>query len=446
MSIIFSSRTAIKAQLQFTPLIQNLKLPVNIKNAGDGSGRLFIIEQYGLVRIYKNDSLLSKPFLDIRHLIDTSEYEGIWSIAFPRDYKTNRRFFLYYVDTNGYATLARFRTSNNPDSAIANSGVVLFSLPPTGTDDPHLGEMHFGKDGYLYIAINDGSIYNNNTRYAQDGNLFYGKMLRLNINVVGAPYYKVPPDNPFITDPNIRDEIWATGLRNAWRWSFDKKTGNLWIGEVGNSRWEEIDVRTPKQPFGANFGWPCYEGPSAFLTDSCRRKSFYVSPVYVYGHKRGNSGEVLTGGYVYRGLAYPSLYGWYICIDYTTGTVRMLKPKIGGGGLDSLIQDSLPTGIASFGEGENGELYAAGLWNGTVYHIEASGFEPLAAPQSSQMVLSNNEKTGIYPTAVNNNTIFLQTKENYKLFQLFDMSNHEIVTRKLNGATAKMMLTLPELR
>ena len=220
----------------------------------------------------------------------------------------------------------------------------MFSLPPTGTDNPHLGEMHFGKDGYLYISINDGSIYNNNTRYAQDGNLLYGKMLRLNINVAGAPYYSIPPDNPFINNPDVRDEIWAMGLRNAWRWSFDKSTGNLWLTDVGNSRWEEIDVRKPQQVSGVNFGWPCYEGRSPFLTDSCNRKSFYTFPTYAYPHQRGNTAEVLTGGYVYRGSAYPVLNGWYVCIDYTTGTVRMLKPNLSGG-LDSIVQTGLPTGI-----------------------------------------------------------------------------------------------------
>ncbi|CAN5195200.1 hypothetical protein BH11BAC6_BH11BAC6_15660 [soil metagenome] len=243
ISIFYSNSLKAQPQLSFTPLIQGLIKPVEIKNAADKSGRLFIVQQNGIIKIYKNNALVDKPFLDISSMVSFKYLEGMWSVAFSPNYKKDRMFFVLFVDINENTILARFQTSKtNPDSAIVNSGVILISIPRTTVAGPYLGQLQFGKDGYLYISMSDGSFYDKITNYAQDGQLLQGKMLRLNINTIGAPYFSIPPDNPFVTDSLIRDEIWSLGFRNAWRWSFDRGTSNMYIADVGNDTWEELNI------------------------------------------------------------------------------------------------------------------------------------------------------------------------------------------------------------
>lgn len=364
-----------KAQptLFFNPLIQNLTAPVEVRNAGDSSGRLFIVEKGGKVKIYKNGSLLSKPFLDISNLVKTGTNDGLYTIAFAPNYKINRTFFVYYIAKNTIATVARYQTSKtNPDSAIASSGVTLLAVPGKNTGGAHTGDMHFGSDNYLYLTFNDGSFYSSTTAYAQDGQSLLGKMLRINVlNVNTAPYYTIPPDNPFVNDANVLDEIWALGLRNGWRWSFDRSTGDLWIGDVGGDNWEEVNYRTPAQSAGSNYGWPCYEGNDTFHTAGCGSIGNYVFPIVKYQHISATSAEVITGGYVYRGTAFPLLSGYYVCADYTTGTAFEIKAN-GSGVWKVKMQKNVPVGIVGFGEGEDGELYAASLSDGKVYHVQTT--------------------------------------------------------------------------
>ncbi|MEP6847110.1 MAG: PQQ-dependent sugar dehydrogenase [Panacibacter sp.] len=230
------------------------------------------------------------------------EYPGLYCIVFAPDYKTSRFFFVYYVTKDNVTIIARYQTSKtDPDSAVVNSGVILFSIDGKGTGGAHTGDMHFAKDGYLYISFNDGSFYSKTTKFAQDGKSLLGKMLCLKVMVKDSPYYSIPADNPFLNRPDIRNEIWAMGLRNAWRWSFDRRNGNMWIADVGGDKWEEVDVRTPKQPTGVNFGWPCYEGNEVFDTSGCANMKRYVFPLFEYPHINNRSAEVITGGYVYRG-------------------------------------------------------------------------------------------------------------------------------------------------
>jgi len=375
-SLFFSSLAA-QPQLILTPLIQNLDRPIDIRSAGDGSGRLFICEQGGLIKIYKNGALLSKPFLDLRSIVEGDrEYPGLYCIAFAPDYITSRFFFVYYVNEDNFTILARYQTSRtNPDSAIASSGVVLLSIDGRGTGGAHTGDMHFARDGYLYISFNDGSFYGKTTKFAQDGQSLLGKMLRLNVRVQNAPYYSIPADNPFVNNSAVRDEIWALGLRNIWRWSFDRRTSNLWMADVGGDKWEEVNVRTPGQPTGVNFGWPCYEGNAVFDTTGCGSRANYVFPVWEYPHINAASAEVITGGYVYRGAAYPALQGYYICADYTTGNAWKIIRNAGV--INAYLQTGLPTGLVDFGEDENGELYTASLSTGIVYRVQATATETI---------------------------------------------------------------------
>src|SRR5215831_16505525 len=234
--------------LGFNKIISGLTSPVDIKNAGDGSKRLFIVEQSGTVKIYKNSNLLSKPFLDISNLtVYKGTEKGLLSIAFHPKFSINRYFFIYYNNTNGDITLARYRVSKtNADSADPGSGVILFSRPkPGGFGNHNGGTLQFGKDGYLYLSIGDGGSEGDPFHNGQNGQTFYGKMLRLDVDVKEKPYYTIPPDNPFVNDPNILDEIYHLGLRNPWKWSFDRQTGDMWIGDVGQDSLEEVDFRKP---------------------------------------------------------------------------------------------------------------------------------------------------------------------------------------------------------
>ena len=382
--LLMSSHTSItlaQPKLVFTPLITNLDKPIAVRNAADGSGRMFICEQGGLIRIYKNGALQNRPFLDLRNIVEGGqEYPGLYSIAFAPDYAVSRYFFVYYVTKDNYTVIARYRTNKrDPDSAVLSSGVTLISINGRGTGGAHTGDMHFGKDGLLYISFNDGSFYANSTKFAQDGQSFLGKMLRLNVTLEAAPYYTIPPDNPYVNNPDIRSEIWAFGIRNAWRWSFDRINNFMWVSDVGADKWEEVSVRTAGQlPAGPNFGWPCYEGNAKFDTSGCRGKKNYVFPVFQYKHESATSAEVITGGYVYRGTAYPSLYGYYVCADYTTGNAwRVFRDE--NGTITSYRQKGLPTGIVDFGEDESGELYACSLSAGTVYRVGTNTTEVIAA-------------------------------------------------------------------
>ncbi|MEP6846199.1 MAG: PQQ-dependent sugar dehydrogenase [Panacibacter sp.] len=367
--ISFANPAKAQPQLTFTPLIQNLDLPVNVKNAGDSSGRLFIVEQTGKIKIYKNGVVQPNPFIDLTSLVAVGEYKGFWSIAFSPDYKKSQMFFVYYYDKGGNTILARYQTSkNNPDSVILDSRVVLLSLADIITNGPHLGEMHFGKDGYLYITINDGSYLAKTAPFSQDGQSLFGKMLRLNIKINTAPYYSIPPDNPFLTNPGVRDEVWLMGFRNAWRWSFDRKTSDMWIADDGAQQWDEVNVYPRKQPGGTNFGWPCYEGPYSFLPSGCNDSSTYKFPVFL--NPPDSIGEqAIIGGYVYRGRTYPMLKGYYICSDYLQNKAWKIKTNKGGG-LNIFEQTHIPAGITSYGEGEDAELYATSF-DGIVYRVGA---------------------------------------------------------------------------
>ncbi len=446
----FTNYAKAQPHLTFAPFIQNLTQPLLITNAGDGSGRLFIVEQGGKIKIYKNGGLLSKPFLDLSSIIPHTGGDGVYSLVFAPNYKTNRTFFVYFYSLDGSTKLARFQTSKtNPDSAIGNSGVTLISLPGAGTGGVHVGDMHFGKDGYLYVSFNDGSIYANTTKFAQDGQVLLGKILRLNVtNVNTPPYYTIPPDNPFVNDPNVRDEIWALGLRNAWRWSFDKRTGNMWIADVGGDKWEEIDIKTPAaQKTGLNFGWPCYEANSIFDTTGCKTINNYTFPAFAYPHVSDTSGEVITGGYIYNGSAYPALKGYYVCADYEKGYAWVIKANNAGVVLNSNKQTGFPLGLVGFGEGEDGELYVASLSDGTVYRVQATATPASIAAETIPLNITSqgNLKSYVYPTLVSNSIINIELKEPCKFVRLLDIAGNELMRKILDNQLGRITLNLPRL-
>jgi glucose/arabinose dehydrogenase len=229
--------------------------------------------------------------------------------------------------------------------------------------------MNFGPDNYLYISISDGSFNSANANTAQNGSLFSGKILRLDINNPLPPYYTIPSDNPFVNDSTVRPEIWALGARNFWRWSFDRLNGNMWLADNGADQWDEIDLRKRKKGGGANFGWPCYESNAVFDTSNCKPRNNFVFPIFTTSPKPSYNGQAIIGGYMYRGKRNPLLKGYYICSDYIAAEALLLTNN--NGTYNVTTQTGIPEGITSYGEGEDGELYAASTGSGIVYKISA---------------------------------------------------------------------------
>lgn len=361
--------------LHFQPVVTGLSSPLDVVNAGDGPNRLFIVQRGGIVRIFNGNSLLATPFINLADTVLDNGEQGLLSLAFHPDYENNRYFFVWYNDKEGDLTLARYQTSvNNPDAADQQSEVVLLEIPKPGTPyftNHNGGKLNFGPDGYLYVSIGDGGNGGDPFNNSQNGNSLFGKLLRLDVNNFNAaPYYTIPPDNPFVSNPSVRDEIWALGLRNPWRWSFDRLTNDMWIADVGQGAREEINFRAAGNTGGINYGWRCYEGNNTYNSSGCGPSSSFVFPIFDYPHNNSTGGYSVTGGLVYRGNAFPLLTGWYVCADYVSGNVWKIYPN----GSNWIIsqQTGLPGGLAGFGEAENGALYAVSLNAGALYEIQAT--------------------------------------------------------------------------
>ncbi|MEP6844682.1 MAG: PQQ-dependent sugar dehydrogenase [Panacibacter sp.] len=427
--------------ISFNQIAGGFTAPLEIKNADDGSGRIFIAEQGGLVKIYKNGKILKKPFLDLRSQMGVDQFQGIWSIAFSPNYSSNRNFYVLYTDKRGTTALARYQVSaNNADSAVANSAVVLLSYTVSGAG--HYGDLQFGPDGYLYVSLGAGG----NNKFSQNGNSDFGKILRINVDINTAPYYSIPTDNPFVNDPNILNEIWAIGLRNAWRYSFDKSNNDMWIPDVGQDSVEEVNYIKPAQSLtGSNFGWQCYEGNETFKLNGCLSKDNYVFPIFEYHHDISKGGECIIGGYVYRGTAYPSLNGYYICVDYVSANAWKIKSNGSGGWSVYFQKTGIPKGIASFGEGEDGELYAVSQSLGTFYKVGANALFSSNAFDETIAGTKKDLKSLIYPTIVNNSRIMLDLKESYNTVRIINMSGTKVFEQNISNFTGSMSLELPKL-
>jgi glucose/arabinose dehydrogenase len=373
----------------FTNFITSgLSSPVDITNAGDGTNRLFIAEQGGTIKIYNGNGLLATPFLNISAIISSGGERGLLSVAFHPDYENNRYFFIYYTNLSGDITVARYQTqAGNPNEANAGSGVVLLTIPKPFANH-NGGDLNFGPDGYLYFGTGDGGSGGDPNNFAQTGSSLLGKMIRIDINNFSTPpFYSIPPDNPYVADPNVDDRIWAVGLRNPWRWSFDRNTNDMWIADVGQGNWEEVNFRSAGNTGGINYGWRCYEATPTFNTANCLPQNNYTFPIFEYSHDFTTGGFSITGGFVYRGAEYPALQGYYICADYVSGNVWLIVSN-GAGGWITRRQAGLPANISSFGEAENGTLYAVSL-GGSVFKVDVTAILPV-----SLVSFSGTKQTG----------------------------------------------------
>ncbi|GEO09159.1 PQQ-dependent sugar dehydrogenase [Segetibacter aerophilus] len=357
--------------ISFQPIVSNLSQPVDMVEANDNSHQFFIVERTGKIRLWKNNLLSTAPFLDVTPIITASGSEqGLLSMALHPDYKNNGYFFIYYTNTAGAITVARYQRANE-NTADPASGVVLLTIPKRFPNH-NGGHLLFGQDGYLYFATGDGGSAGDPDNNAQNGQSLLGKMIRVDVNNPVAPYYKIPPTNPFIGSSTTREEIIATGLRNPWRWSFDRQTGDMWIADVGQNLWEEVNVVSSSSILNKDYGWSCLEGTHAYK--GCAAKENNVSPIFEYPHNNSSGGFSITGGYVYRGSEFTSLQGYYICSDFVSGNGWLIKPN-GNGGWSATMQASWPQ-LSSFAEGLDGTLYALAL-SGTIYKINAGSALPL---------------------------------------------------------------------
>lgn len=328
-----------------------------------GDARLFVVEQGGRIRIVRNGTLAPAPFLDIGDRIASGGERGLLGLAFDPQYVTTGRFYVDYTDRHGDTHISRFRVSSNADVADPASEQVLLTI-----DQPYSnhngGQVAFGPDGYLWVGMGDGGSGGDPQGRAQNPADLLGSILRLDVSGEG---YTVPADNPFTAQAGARGELWNIGLRNPWRFSFDRESGDLYIADVGQNEREEIDVSATAagRGRGANYGWNRMEGMACFGSSSCDRTGLVI-PVTDYRHTDGCS---VTGGYVYRGAAIPSLAGVYFYADYCKGWVRSFR-YANGAATEPREWASLKPGgqITSFGQDAEGELYVI-VQGGTVYRI-----------------------------------------------------------------------------
>ncbi|NTU41754.1 MAG: PQQ-dependent sugar dehydrogenase [Nitrospirales bacterium] len=378
--------------IRLVPVVGGFTAPTHIANAGDGSGRLFVVEQGGLIRIISNGSVLTTPFLDISGKILTGGERGLLNVTFPPQFSTKRYFYVNYTRfPDGATVIARYRVTNNPNVANPASEEVLLVISQPFANH-HGGMMAFSPvDGFLYIGMGDGGSGGDPNNFAQNttplpGNQhLLGKLLRIDVESGVAPY-TIPETNPRFN--GIRNEIWAIGLRKPWKFSFDRMTGDLYIGDVGQKRQEEIDFRPDSSKGGENYGWHILEGSLCYNpATGCVPPPRYVPPVFEYSHTLGCS---VTGGYIYRGTEFSGLSGVYLFADLCSGRIWGLhRTQETGFQTKQLVRTALT--IANFGEGEDGSIYVADRGTGDVFKIAET--VTVLSPNGGEVISAGSVQT-----------------------------------------------------
>lgn len=365
--------------------VEGLSTPVELTHAGDE--RLFVVEKGGSIKIVNPDgSVNPTPFLNISSLVSNGSEQGLLGLAFPPDYQTTGRFYVNYTNTSGNTVIARYTVSEDPN--IANpDGTILLTINQPYTNH-NGGSLHFGPDGYLWISTGDGGSGGDPQGNGQNTNTLLGKMLRIDVS---GDSYSIPPDNPFVGSDG-RDEIWAYGLRNAWKFSFDRETNEVWIADVGQNQIEEINKR-PANQAGLNYGWRCYEGNNSYNTSGCAAPETMEFPIATYNHSSGRCS--ITGGYVYRGTQYPNLIGKYFFADYCSGEIGWVDEN---GTLEFLTDTNYF--IYSFGEDLNGQLYVVG--SNRIFKIKGQEMG-VSDPDKLQLTISPNPVTHYLNISSNKN-------------------------------------------
>jgi glucose/arabinose dehydrogenase len=339
-------------------ILGDLVQPIGLTNAGDGSGRLFIVEQSGLIRVIRDNELLLDPFLDIRSRVSCCGERGLLGLAFHPEYNLNGYFFVNYTDIKGDTIISRFQVSDEVDQANPSSETILLIVEQPFSNH-NGGSLAFGPDGYLYVGLGDGGSGGDPFGNAQNNDVLLGKLLRLDVDQ--GDFYAIPPDNPFVSSGGA-PEVWVSGLRNPWRFSFDRLTGDLYIGDVGQGSWEEVDFLPAGKSREVNFGWNYKEGTHPYSDARLPEDTALTDPVAEYGRDQGYS---VIGGIVYRGDQLPEWQGIYFYGDYGSGFIWGLMRDAACSWRNVLLFQT-DSRITSFGEDENGEIYYVS-YEGSLY-------------------------------------------------------------------------------
>lgn len=399
--------------------------PVDIQNAGDD--RLFIVEQVGRIQILNADATINPvPFLNITSIVSSGGERGLLGLAFHPDYANNGYFFVYYTDNSGDTQVARYTVDgSDPDIADSTSALLIINeFQPFGNHNG--GCIQFGADGYLYVGLGDGGSGGDPGNRAQNLQLLLGKMLRLDIdNAEGGNNYAIPADNPFLGNPDALDEIWAYGLRNPWRFSFDSETDELWIADVGQNQIEEIN-REESNLAGLNYGWRCYEGSQAFNTSGCPDPSELTFPVAEYTHSIGYS---ITGGYVYHGSVYSDIQDLYFFADLNglIGTVDNDNNLVNHGNFGGTW--------VTFGEDINGEIYIGDI-SGSIYKVIGGEIFDTEDFSSSDVAIIPNPASDSLNVSINNSLISSIT--------ILDLKGSVVITES-NISTSEKLIPIHSL-
>ncbi|HTR22292.1 MAG TPA: PQQ-dependent sugar dehydrogenase [Gemmatimonadales bacterium] len=344
-------------------LSSSLSEPVYVTAPPGETARFFVIEKTGTIRIFRHDTLLGTPFLDISSQVSTGSEQGLLSMAFHPNYATNGCFYVSYTNTTGDTRIVRYTVSADPNVADATTGDTILTVAQP-FENHNGGLVLFGPDGKLWIGLGDGGGSGDTAGNGQNRHVLLGKLLRVDVDA-GSPY-AIPAGNPFAGDTSARGEIWAYGLRNPWRFSFDRQTGDLYIGDVGQNLYEEIDVQAAGTLGGQNYGWHVMEGKHCYNPSSGCNMTGLTMPLVEYDHTQGCA---ITGGYVYRGSV-AALAGQYLYSDYCSGFVKSFVLVLGRPSVITDWSADLPTGgnVSSFGEDAKGEVYITTL-DGKLYRI-----------------------------------------------------------------------------
>lgn len=356
--------------------ISGLTQPVSIGHAADGSGRLFVVEQTGRIRIIKNGALLLAPFLNISNRISAGGERGLLGLAFPPGFATKRHFYVNYTNPSGNIVIARYGVSaGNNDLADPASEQIVLTVNHSQFSNHNGGQLAFGpNDGFLYIGTGDGGSGGDPDNRAQNGNDLLGKILRIDVETGSPVTFTVPASNPFVGQPGFRPEIWALGLRNPWRFSFDRQTHDLYVGDVGQNAFEEVNFQPATSGGGENYGWRLMEGLHCFNPPNCNMMGLTL-PVVEYDHSLGCS---VTGGYVYRATTFPRMHGLFFYGDFCSGRIWGLRNENATWQTALLLDSSI--NISTFGEDEQGNLFVADYNGGNIFSLIDTGASPSPTP------------------------------------------------------------------
>lgn len=425
--IFLFSKLVFSQTLALQSYVSGLSSPVHITHPVDDA-RLFIVQQGGLIKVVSSTGTLNAtPFLNLSSLISTGGERGLLSMAFHPDYATNGYFYVNYTNTSGNTVIARYSVNpTNPNIANSTSGVTLMTIAQPYSNH-NGGCMQFGPDGYLYIGMGDGGSADDPGNRAQNINENLGKMLRIDVNVATAPYYSSPATNPYIGVAG-NDEIWAIGMRNPWKFSFNRLTGDLWIGDVGQYNIEEINkVDFPLTP-GLNFGWRCYEGNTTYITTggTCPSISGVTMPVAQYTHSNGCS---ITGGYVYTGSVYPNLQNKYVFADYCRNRLAYVDTNTFAITYTPNFTGS--NNFTTFGEDKNGELYVTG--GSSLYRIIDTSLANSTFESNGFSIFPNPAKDTF--------TVKSSTEVLANRIELYDFTGKLLLSKKLEATSENSIST-----